>query len=62
MFTHLAVEPQEDNHDEEKCGPQSGEGHHAHGAGVSDEGQARTCEDQNTTGAGFSRRSRIFSS
>lgn len=47
VFTHLAVEPQKHNHDEEKCGPQSGERHHAHGAGVSDEGQARTCKDQN---------------
>lgn len=62
VFTHLAVEPQEHNHDEEKCGPQSGERHHAHSAGVSDEGQARTCKDQNATDAGFSRRSRLFNS
>lgn len=62
VFTHLAVEPQEHNHDEEECGPQSGERHHAHGSGVSDEGQARTCEDQNATDAGFSRGSRIFNS
>lgn len=62
VFTHLAVEPQEHNHDEEECGPQSGERHHAHGSGVGDEGQARTCEDQNATDAGFSRRSRIFNS
>lgn len=64
VFTHLAVESQEHNHDEEKCGPQSRERHHAHGTGVSDKSQARTCEGQDgkdSKCAGFSCRCRIFS-
>lgn len=43
---YLAVKPQENNHDEEEGGPQRRERHHAHSAGVSYEGQARTYGDQ----------------
>ncbi len=43
---YLAVKPQKNNHDEEEGGPQRGERHHAHSAGVSYEGQAGTYRDE----------------
>lgn len=41
--TNLTVQPEEDEHDEEKAGPQLGQGHHSHSLGECDEGQTRTC-------------------
>lgn len=46
VCVYLAVKPQENNHDEEEGGPQWRERHHAHSAGVSNEGQAWTYRDQ----------------
>lgn len=44
---YLAVQPQEYEHDEEEAGPQLGQGHHGHGLGEGDEGQAGPCGDTN---------------
>lgn len=40
----LAVEAQQQQHDEEQDGPQGRQGHHGHSFGVSYEGQAGTCK------------------
>lgn len=47
---NLAVQPEEDEHDEEEAGPQLGQGHHGHSLGECDEGQARTCQDAAQSG------------
>lgn len=47
---NLAVQPEEDKHDEEEAGPQLGQGHHGHGLGEGDEGQARACRAHTASG------------
>lgn len=43
---YLAVESQENNHDEEKSSPERWKWHHAHSTGVGNEGKARAYKDQ----------------
>lgn len=47
---NLAVQPEEDKHDEEEAGPQLGQGHHGHGLGEGDEGQAGACRAHTASG------------
>ena len=47
---NLAVQPEEDEHDEEEAGPQLGQGHHGHGLGEGDEGQAGACRAHTASG------------
>lgn len=43
-LTHLAVQPEEYEHDEEEAGPQLGQGHHRHRLRERDEGQTGACQ------------------
>lgn len=50
--SHLTIQSQKDNHDEEATGPQRRERHHGHSAWISDEGQAWTCVSHTSIGNG----------
>lgn len=50
VWSHLTVQSQKDDHNEEAAGPQRGEGHHGHSTRISYEGQTWTWITQGSKG------------